>query len=68
MSYIQKHDFKAFGVYRIVLGVLVIGYFVGKKSFRINIEWGNTADKEGFYGKLCDGAGSGNYQFPVYII
>ena len=30
MSYIQKHDFKAFGVYRIVLGVLVIGYFVGK--------------------------------------
>lgn len=30
MSYIQKHDFRAFGVYRIVLGVLVIGYFVGK--------------------------------------
>lgn len=30
VSYIKKHDFKAFGVYRIVLGVLVIGYFIGK--------------------------------------
>ncbi len=30
MSYIKKHDFKAFGVYRIVLGVLVLGYFIGK--------------------------------------
>lgn len=28
MSYIKKHDFKAFGVYRIVLGAVVIGYFV----------------------------------------
>ncbi|MCR5624470.1 MAG: undecaprenyl-diphosphate phosphatase [Lachnospiraceae bacterium] len=27
MSYIKKHDFKVFGVYRIILGVLVIGYF-----------------------------------------
>lgn len=27
MSYIKKHDFKAFGVYRIVLGIVVIGYF-----------------------------------------
>ncbi len=27
MSYIKKHDFKAFGWYRIVLGVVVIGYF-----------------------------------------
>ena len=27
MSYIKKHDFKAFGYYRIVLGVLVILYF-----------------------------------------
>ena len=30
MGYIRKHDFKAFGWYRIVLGVLVLGYFVGK--------------------------------------
>lgn len=27
MSYIQKHDFKAFGYYRIVLGLIVLGYF-----------------------------------------
>lgn len=27
MSYIKKHDFKAFGWYRIVLGILVIVYF-----------------------------------------
>lgn len=31
MSYIKKHDFKVFGWYRIVLGVLVLGYFVGKQ-------------------------------------
>lgn len=30
MSYIKKHDFKAFGVYRIVLGAVVIGYFAIK--------------------------------------
>lgn len=30
MGYIKKHDFKAFGWYRIVLGVLVSGYFIGK--------------------------------------
>lgn len=28
MGYIRKHDFKAFGYYRIVLGVVVIVYFV----------------------------------------
>ena len=28
MSYIKKHDFKVFGYYRIVLGILVIGYFL----------------------------------------
>lgn len=28
ISYIRKNDFKAFGWYRIALGVLVIGYFV----------------------------------------
>ncbi|WP_448911077.1 undecaprenyl-diphosphate phosphatase, partial [Holdemania massiliensis] len=27
MGYIRKHDFKAFGVYRSVLGVLVLAYF-----------------------------------------
>ena len=27
MDYIRKHDFKAFGYYRIVLGILVLGYF-----------------------------------------
>ena len=27
MDYVKKHNFKAFGVYRIVLGVLVILYF-----------------------------------------
>lgn len=28
MGYIKKHDFKAFGYYRIVLGVIVIAYFL----------------------------------------
>ncbi len=28
MGYIKKHDFKAFGWYRIVLGLVVLGYFV----------------------------------------
>lgn len=27
MSYIKKHDFKVFGWYRIVLGLIVLGYF-----------------------------------------
>ena len=30
MGYIKKHDFKAFGWYRIGLGILVLGYFFGK--------------------------------------
>jgi undecaprenyl-diphosphatase len=30
MGYIRKHDFKAFGWYRIVLGIMVLGYFIGK--------------------------------------
>ena len=30
MGYIKKHDFKAFGWYRIVLGVIVLLYFVLK--------------------------------------
>lgn len=29
MSYIKKHDFKAFGYYRIVLGAVVLLYFLG---------------------------------------
>lgn len=28
MDYVRRHSFSAFGVYRIVLGVLVLGYFV----------------------------------------
>jgi len=28
LSFIKKHDFKAFGYYRIVLGVLVLAYFI----------------------------------------
>ena len=28
MGYIKKHDFKVFGYYRIVLGVLVLLYFI----------------------------------------
>lgn len=28
VSYIKKHDFKAFGYYRIVLGIIVLGYFL----------------------------------------
>ena len=28
MSYIKKYDFKAFGYYRIALGLLVLGYFL----------------------------------------
>lgn len=30
MEYVRKRSFSAFGVYRIVLGVLVIGYFLGR--------------------------------------
>ena len=30
MNYIKNHDFKAFGWYRIILGMLVLGYFLGK--------------------------------------
>lgn len=28
MNYIRKHDFKAFGVYRIILGIIVLAYFM----------------------------------------
>ena len=30
MEYVRKHSFRLFGVYRIVLGVIVVGYFVVK--------------------------------------
>jgi undecaprenyl-diphosphatase len=33
MGYIKNHDFKVFGWYRIVLGILVLGYFFGKSVF-----------------------------------
>lgn len=29
MGYIKKHDFKAFGWYRIILGIAVLAYFIG---------------------------------------
>ena len=28
MDYVRSHSFKAFGIYRIILGILVLGYFV----------------------------------------
>jgi undecaprenyl-diphosphatase len=28
MGYIKKHDFKVFGWYRIILGILVLAYFL----------------------------------------
>ena len=31
MGYIKKHDFKVFGWYRIVLGIIVVGYFLINK-------------------------------------
>ena len=27
MNYIKKHDFKVFGYYRIILGIIVLAYF-----------------------------------------
>ena len=30
MDFVKRHDFKPFGIYRIVLGVFVLGYFVTK--------------------------------------
>jgi undecaprenyl-diphosphatase len=27
MDYVRKHSFSAFGVYRIVLGIIVLAYF-----------------------------------------
>ena len=30
MDFVKRHDFKPFGIYRIILGALVIGYFVIK--------------------------------------
>jgi undecaprenyl-diphosphatase len=32
MSYIKKNDFKVFGWYRIVLGAVVVGYFLNKRK------------------------------------
>ena len=30
MEYVRKHSFSVFGVYRIVLGIIVLGYFLLK--------------------------------------
>lgn len=35
MNFVKKHSFSAFGVYRIVLGIIVIGYFL-IKTFVLN--------------------------------
>ena len=55
MGYIKKHDFKAFGWYRIVLGVLVLGYFVGKK-FPWIIEYRNESNSDQAAVKYCYGS------------
>ena len=34
MNYIRKHDFKVFGYYRIALGILVLLYFLIKRTFK----------------------------------
>ena len=31
MDFVKRHDFKPFGIYRIALGVLVLGYFILKQ-------------------------------------
>ncbi|MGI5893494.1 MAG: undecaprenyl-diphosphate phosphatase [Candidatus Merdivicinus sp.] len=36
MGYIKKHDFKAFGWYRIILGILVLLYFFGTQIMRVS--------------------------------
>ena len=33
MGYVKKHDFKVFGYYRIVLGIIVLVYFIVKSIF-----------------------------------
>ncbi len=33
MDFVKRHDFTVFGIYRIILGVIVIGYFVFKDLF-----------------------------------
>lgn len=32
MGYIKKHDFKVFGWYRIILGIIVLAYFIGMRA------------------------------------
>jgi undecaprenyl-diphosphatase len=32
MNYIRKHDFRIFGIYRIILGALVLLYFLVLKA------------------------------------
>ena len=46
MGYIKKHDFKAFGWYRIILGVLVLGYFIGKNVLRRRERWTENVGKK----------------------
>ena len=32
MDFVKRHDFTPFGIYRIILGIVVIGYFVIKNT------------------------------------
>ena len=48
LDYIKKHDFKVFGYYRIVLGILVLAYFF---LFRFNKKLYNIA---GLFIKSCN--------------
>lgn len=38
MSYIKKHDFKVFGYYRIVLGIIVLLYFIFTEVLWFNVK------------------------------
>ena len=35
MEYVRKRSFSAFGIYRILLGVVVLGYFLLKLALKI---------------------------------
>ncbi len=40
MNFVKKHDFKAFGIYRIILGILVVLYFgVSKIIYALLLWW-----------------------------
>ena len=53
MGYIKKHDFKAFGYYRIVLGVLVLLYFLIFDLKRIITKKGGNLCRKMYKNPLC---------------